>query len=319
MDIIVFRADELSIALGAMRSVVRNLSLRQQHYLETLARLHGSPLRARQIKAAPLQLVAATIRDAHARKRLVQLAIVLIMVDGHVLREPAADVTELARVLEVEEPAIATLPKLVARRALATRVSVMRRILGKFLGEAWRDERWAGVRQVLFGFLGIGRDRATAQRFNRLAHFPAGSLGRALSDYCAANKFGLPGNPGAIPERVLFHDIGHLLSGYGTDPAGEIQQAAFQAGFVRKDGFAFLFFGIIQFHLGIKITPVAAPEVGYFDIERVMTALARGAACKVDLSDRWNFWAVADRQLDQVRAQLRVTPPSAAAKRAANG
>jgi hypothetical protein len=50
-----------------------------------------------------------------------------------------------------------------------------------------------------------------------------------------------------IPRKLL----GHVLSGYDTDPDGEIQQAAFQAGFVRKDGFMFLFFGIAQFHLGL--------------------------------------------------------------------
>jgi ubiquinone biosynthesis protein Coq4 len=180
--------------------------------------------------------------------------------------------------------------------------------LRRFVREAWRRERWDGVRKVLGGLWGFGADRATAQRYARLAQFPQGSVGHALYAYCKQNGFGLPGTNKGLPEQVSFHDIGHLLSGYDTNPAGEIKQAAFQAGFVRKDGFVLLFFGIIQFHLGIQITPVAAPETGFFDIEQVMTALARGAACAMDLSDSWNFWAVADRPLDQLRANLRVLP-----------
>jgi hypothetical protein len=77
---------------------------------------------------------------------------------------------------------------------------------------------------------------------------------------------------------------------------------------MRNDGFAFLFFGIVQFHLGVKVTPIADPEVGLFDVDKVMTALARGAACKVDLSDRWDFWPLLPRPLDEVRDQLGIPP-----------
>lgn len=312
MDVIVFRPYELPIALGAMRAMVRQLSLRQERYLEILARLHGSSLRARQLRAAPPQLVAATMRDAHRRTRLVQLAIIFATVDGKVSRDQAKRVTELARELEVDEPGLAVLFKLAGRQVLRTRIAMSRRIIGKFFREAWREQGLAGIWQILGGFLGVFRNRAAAERYAQLAHFPEGSLGRALHQYCERNKFALPGNKGAIPERVLFHDIGHLLSGYSTEAAGEIKQAAFQAGFVRNDGFAFLLFGVIQFHLGIQCTPVAKPEVGLFDVEAVMTALARGASCSVDLSDRWNMWSVAERQLDQVRSSFRVPPLRAA-------
>jgi hypothetical protein len=83
MDIIVFRPHELPIALGALRAPVRHLSLRQERYLEVIARLHGSSFRARQLPASPWQLVAAAIRDPHRRKRLVQLAIIMTTLHRH--------------------------------------------------------------------------------------------------------------------------------------------------------------------------------------------------------------------------------------------
>lgn len=312
MDVIVFRTNELPIALGALRATVKRLSLRQERYLEVIARLHGAGIRARRLRPVPPQLAAATIVDPHRRKRLVQLAIIFTTVDGKVTYQHARNVIALARELEVDEPALRTLPHLVARHALRTRFQVFRRIMGQFLRNAWREQGVAGVLSILGGFLGLARNRATAERYAGLVQLPEGTLGHELHRYFERNKFELPGRPGGMPERVLFHDIGHLMSGYSNEPTGEIQQAAFQAGFMRQDGFAFLFFGIIQFHLGIKCTPVAAPEVGLFDVEAVMTALARGARSAADFSDHWDFWRNAHLPLERIRTELGVPPLTAA-------
>ena len=106
---------------------------------------------------------------------------------------------------------------------------------------------------------------------------------------------------------MVFHDIGHLLTGFSTEAPGEIQQGAFQAGFVRRDGFMFLLFAILQFHLGIKVTPVAPGAVGLFDVPRVMRALARGAATR-DLSEDWSLWSDCARPLSELRAAYGVPP-----------
>jgi hypothetical protein len=118
----------------------------------------------------------------------------------------------------------------------------------------------------------------------------------------------MPGEKGGLPELMLFHDVGHVISGYGVDPHGEIQQAAFQAGFARTDGFVFLLFGILQFHLGLRITPVAYGEHGHFNVPEVLQAVARGATCKVDFSDHFDFFRYAPEPLDVLRARWGVTP-----------
>ena len=46
---------------------------------------------------------------------------------------------------------------------------------------------------------------------------------------------------------------------------------------------------------------------GLFDVPKVLRAAQRGAACKVDLSDHWNPFAVADAPLEQIRAEYGVS------------
>jgi hypothetical protein len=151
-----------------------------------------------------------------------------------------------------------------------------------------------------------GRNQPLAARYRALEGCAAGTLGRAFYDHFIDNGFKFAGEPGGIP--MIFHDLGHVLAGYGTDPQSEIQQAAFQAGFARRDGFSFLLFGILQFHLGMRVTPVAKGYRGLFDVPLVMTALARGAACKVDLSEGYDLFANQDRPLEEVRAELGIPP-----------
>jgi hypothetical protein len=118
----------------------------------------------------------------------------------------------------------------------------------------------------------------------------------------------MPGEKHGINEDFLFHDAGHVLSGYGVDAEGEIQQAAFQAGFVRNDGFLFLLFGILQFHIGIRLTPIAESAEGLFDVDRILRAVSRGAACKLDLSDHFAIWKWKDMPLQTMRAELGIPP-----------
>jgi hypothetical protein len=311
MDVRVFDPSELAPALGAVRAVAAAPTPAQDRFLRLLAGLHGQGLVPAQLPRPTPAELAGRVSRPHARKRLVELAIVMTMVDGHVDAAAAARVEALAAALGVDHRTTGTLRRLAARRSLLVRADVSRRILGRFMGGAWREEGLAGVRRLAGALLKVGEDRATAARYLALGRLPPGSFGRVYFEHCRARGFPFPGQRGGIPERVVFHDLGHVLSGYDTDPDGEIQQAAFQAGFVREAGFDFLFFGIAQFHLGVKLTPVAAAEVGLLDVERVLVALARGAACRVDLSDRWDFWPLLARPLEEVRRQLGIPPRAA--------
>jgi hypothetical protein len=75
-------------------------------------------------------------------------------------------------------------------------------------------------------------------------------------------------------------------------------------GLRREDGFFFIQFVILQFHQGIRITPIAKPEVGHFDPAKVLWAIHRGATCNADVTHQWKLLA-ADADEDRETIALR--------------
>ena len=57
------------------------------------------------------------------------------------------------------------------------------------------------------------------------------------------------------------------------------------------------------------MTPIAKSERGLFDVRRVLRALARGAACRVDFSDHFDLFAYAAEPLAELRVRWGVPEP----------
>src|SRR5262245_21297119 len=135
-----------------------------------------------------------------------------------------------------------------------------------------------------------------------------GTLGRECWKHLTEVGFGFPGEPGGIADSVAYHDIAHVLAEHDTTPLGEIQQGSFQGGNRREDGFFFVQFVILHFHHGIQVTPVAPPERGNFDPQKVLWAIHRGAKCSVDMTHQWNFWPLMSLTLEEARARCGLLP-----------
>jgi hypothetical protein len=310
MDLVILDAKQTPFALRALRDVVGSngtITPAERRFIEVIAELHGTTVDVGSLRSVAPGEVAEAIPEPHRRKRVVQLASIAAMVEGDVTAEGAAAVRALADALGVEEASLRVLDAIAADHRLLTRFDLMRRIMGQVGGQAYREEGVRGVRKVLGLFVG-GEDPQLAWKYKRLGLLPEGTLGREFWEHFTKNRFALPGEKGGVPERLAYHDFGHVLAGYDTRPESEIQQGAFQGGFVREDGFAFLMFVIIQFHLGVKVTPMTAGFTGLFDVAKVLRAAQRGAACKVDLSRGWDAFAVADAPLEQLRDEYGIPP-----------
>ncbi|HYP76329.1 MAG TPA: hypothetical protein VER12_10250 [Polyangiaceae bacterium] len=311
MDLVVFSDREILVALRALRTVAGASGAFTQHeadLIQAVGRLHGLTVNAHELAPITPAAVAMVVTDAHRRKRLVQLALVTTLVEGVPERQAEGAVAELARALEVDDAGLDTLHDLAGGHALLARIDMLRRMRGFLMRRA---ESLPNLFKTVLPAL-LGREnRELAAKYHALRENAPGTLGRALYEHYREHGFHFPGEVGGVPEWVVFHDVGHVLAGYGVDPQGEIQQAAFQAGFIKKDGFMFLLFGILQFHVGVRLTPIARAERGFFDVEPVIAAAARGAACTVDLSDGFDLFDHVHEPLDELRARWGVAPIAA--------
>ena len=305
MDLVVLDPTEMPFALRALRNVVASngtITPAERRFIEVVAELHGARVVVDSLTTIPPGEVAEAITDPHRRKRVVQLASIAAMVEGDVTAAEVGAVKRLAAALGVEERGLKVLGDIASDHNFLTRFDMLRRIMGKYGTKAYNEEGFAGVRKMLALFT-REEDLEVAWKYKQLGLLPQGTLGREFWEHCTKNRFGVPGEKGGIPERMVFHDFGHVLAGYDTRPESEIQQGAFQGGFVREEGFAFLMFAVIQVHIGVKVTPVSDGYTGLFDVQKVLRAAQRGAACKVDLSDHWDPFAVADVPVDKLRTQ----------------
>jgi hypothetical protein len=305
MELRVFTQNELFVVLRALRHVALandRFTDAERAFVEGVAHVHGMTLDADALEPTSFEEVATVVVAPHRRKRAVQLAIVASLIEGVPVPETTEVVREFARALEIDEAGLRVMSELTYGQAFFARLDMIRRF-SRFIRSA---DGFPGIFKMALPMLGVSGDPELAARYRSLETCPPGSIGRAFYDHFVDNGFKFPGEPGGIP--MVFHDLGHVLSGYGTDPESEIQQAAFQAGFARNDGFTFLLFGILQFHLGLRITPVAKGYKGLFDVPRVIAALERGAACKVDVSQGYDLFANKDRPLAEVRRELGIPP-----------
>jgi hypothetical protein len=237
--------------------------------------------------------LARALPDPQLRHQLVQGLIVISLID----REAGPQVTDLveqfAQALEVSVPELKDLRYLLKGEIMQLRLDLVRRFwLRDKVKDIWNTEGLRGIYKFMRGMIGKYEDTALAARYQALEHYPAGSLGRAYWEYCRANGFALPGENDGAAEPILFHDCSHVLSGYGTEPEGEVQVACFSASFQRRDPWLFVFFVLLQFHVGIRMTPITKARTGFFDPAKALVAIRRRAAMNVDLNNGWDYWPV---------------------------
>lgn len=261
--------------------------------------------------ASPAE-TAAAIPDAALRTQLVRLAIVAALMDGRPDLAMVGRIDALAAALGVVSLELVDLRLLTEGRIFRLRRHLIPRLwLFPILKAHARAHGWWSVVRMLAVLLRLAVDPEVHARFLALDRLPPSSLGPTLLAFWRNAGFGLPGERGAPPWLVCYHDISHVLAGYGTDPRSEVQAGCFQGGYQRSDGFALVFFVLCQFHLGVRMTPIAKAEVGMFDPFRALDAVCRGAGMSRDLTDgTWDPWAHMGEDVEALRSRYHLAPPA---------
>ena len=298
--------------LRAMKTVALadgELSALEVHMLEAIQRVHGTAYLLEQLEPITPVDLARALPDPQLRRQLVQGLIVMSLIDREASQQETDLIEQYAQALEVSIPEVKDLRYLLKGEILKLRLDLARRfwLREKVVG-IWNDEGIRGIYKLVRGLMGKYENAELAARYQALEQYPAGSLGRAYWEYCRENGFALPGEKGGAPEQILFHDCAHLLSGYGTAPEEEVQVACFSAGFQRRDPFTFILFVLLQFHVGVRMTPITEARTGFFDPEKAMIAIRRGAAMNVDLNNGWDYWPVMGDQVEELRRRYNILP-----------
>lgn len=257
----------------------------------------------------PLAPGSLSSLESIAAERVVQAAILAAMIDGEVDPEEVEAVRRLAAEAGVDEPRVHNLAQLSRGHLRRLWLDLARRSFARevFVKAAKRDGL-RGVWQIVGPMLGRAGDPVVAQRYITLGELEDGTLGRAYFDFIVEHDLGFPGE-GIVAEAGVWHDVAHVLGGYGTRPEEEVEVVSFIAGFSRQDPFFWLFTIALQFHMGVRVSPYSPKERGFFVPSRVFAAFERGAAMTEDLSaPGFDPWPLFPRPLAEVRAALHVLP-----------
>ncbi|MCC6522983.1 MAG: hypothetical protein IT373_10010 [Polyangiaceae bacterium] len=296
-------------ALRAIKAVAMangSFDAAERWVLGAAARVLGVETDLDALEPSTPEALAAGLAEDALRRQLAHLLIVTSMIDGEASEEESELVERFAEALDLPDASLRALRKLAVEQMQGLRFDLMRRIwaMDRF-SETYIEDGLTALLRLVGTTASLPEDEALAERFAALGHYPRDSFGAAYHRYCADNGFAMPGERRGPPEHVLRHDFSHVLSGYGTDPGGELETAAFTAGYRHTDPFAYLFFVRLELEAGVETRPLAKVGASTYDPEGLARAWERGAGLGVDLaSPSWDYWAVLSEPLGALRQSL---------------
>jgi tellurite resistance protein len=304
-------ADEALAGLRMCATVARadgELSPKETALLSAAGRALGAPCDPATLPPIDAGDVAMALRDPVMRERAVQAALLVAMIDGEVDAAEVRTIESFAGALGVSEPRIANLRQLAEGHVRRMWLDLARRSFAKpIFEEALRARGLGGVWNIVGPMMGLAQRPDLVRRYNDLGRLPDGTLGRQYWRFVVDNDLGFPGE-GIVAEAGVWHDLTHVLGGYGVEPEGEVQVVSFIAGYRREDPFFWLFTIALQFHLGVRVSPYSPPGRGYFEPDAVIGALRRGMAMNKDLSVGWDYWDDLRLPVADVRTKYGVPP-----------
>ncbi|MEZ4749214.1 MAG: hypothetical protein R3B54_00910 [Bdellovibrionota bacterium] len=257
------------------------------------------------------QQLAEAVSDPHFRERIIKACVLAACIDGEMDSKAVAQTKLFADALGVVPDLITTARHLAEGQIALSRIDIIRRSLpGVKIRQVVREKGILKMLKQALPLVGFRLPDVT-RRYRALADYPEGTLGREYMHYIEKNKFPLPGEKGSGPEIIVIHDCLHILGDYGTTASEEIEIAAFQAGCQAEDPIYGILFGLAQYHLNVRMAPVAPAQSLQGDPKALLAAFTRGCRVKRDMwrdFDPWNYFA---RPVTELRHEFGILPKDA--------
>lgn len=258
--------------------------------------------------ADPVPKPALAQGDPDPERRLftLRLCLALAMVNGSLSPAQLANLERLAATYGVDISDEAALLRLaLARRYRWLLARITRRAASDYWAKGGRPKLkdWLEVAEQGF-FSGVILRPQVAARYRALARHPEGTLGRAIYEFFDGHGYAFPGEKGGTPEHFMLHECTHVLSGYDTDPTGEMLVTAFTAGAKKRHVMDWVFVSFLQWHFGASVGSftVDCSHKGLLEPEAFFHAWARGMRMRLSLmDDPWHWWDVIDEPVAELR------------------
>ncbi len=253
--------------------------------------------------------LAEAIPDPQLRTQLTSGLVIMSLIDEVADDREANKVAEFAAALGVQNREVKNLRQLADGHTRLARFDIVRRFWAVArVRERIRDEGLHVLWQSIQAVRNQYNNPEMAARYRALGELEPGTLGHEYYQYIIKNEFSFPGEIGAGPETITYHDMAHVLGEYDTTPEDEILVASFTAGFREQNPFAMVMFVLCQFHLGLPIGPGVPTSTGLFRPAAVIKAIQRGAAMNIDLSSGWEYWDVIEEPAAALRERYNIAP-----------
>ena len=250
--------------------------------------------------------IAANLTDLRNRQEAFHAALMVALYSR--VSDPQATTTArwIGKKLGLGDDLVAMVEKVAHDNAAQAKGDIFRRMLS----QRTHFEQQQIAEQMAIHDLASLSDSVMTKQFHALVeHAPVGSLGAEMKSFYDSAGFEAPGKEGSpLPvEFLAAHDVHHVLAGYGTSPHGEVYTAVFNAA-NSPDGIGWLTVVLIQWHQGIKMG-VFPPAHAHLEPEAMAQAAKRGAELNEDIcSPSWDWLALLNQPLDQVRQSLKIPP-----------
>ncbi len=278
----------------------------------------GSDLDPATVAPRTAAELAAEVTEADSRLIVVETMVTLEFVLHPESRTVAKRVEAYAKELGVDTPMVHAARRLADQQAALLYVDIQRNALytAEAIHGALHGRLYELIRSKL-AYQGIEPDAKIAARWHALDDCPAGSWGRGVADFYHAHDFPYPGDRHGISELGAQHDFVHVLAGYDATPEGEIDVFAFIAAAMPDPrGFTQFAMTLGLFQNG-AIRHVAGKKVAIARtdtlsdpgaVSRWADAVRRGAACTVDAMAGVDHFALASRDLEELRSEYGIPP-----------